>query len=528
MIRFRSKKPIRRTGGSTPPSPKPVDEKLTWDLEANLEHFQKLTGGSPDFIVRKFYTGIEHPVKTAIAYLDSMVNTDAVNNLVMRSLLGEPAREATANEPTAEGIFRLLQERALTVGEIKGYQEWKIMMAALLSGDTLIFVDGCERVIGCSTRGGESRAVSEPTTQNVVRGPKDAFVESLFTNVALIRRRIKSTDLALEVLQIGETTLTNVALLYMKTIADENTVDEVRRRVNDINIDAIFESGMVEELVQDRRLTPFPTIYNSERPDTVASNLLEGRIGLIIDGSPFVLMMPAVFANFFQSSADYAERYDLATALRLLRYVCFIILVLGPSIYIAFTTFHYEMIPTPLLISILAQRETVPFPAFLEAVLLESTFEIMREAGIRMPRLVGQTVSIAGAVVLGQAAVQAGIVTPLLTIVVAITGIASFAIPSYNMANSGRLFRFGFMVLAALFGLYGLALGLITLVAHLTSLKSFGVNYMSPFSPFDLNSLKDTILRLPAWKVKKRPLMTSSKNMRRARGGPPSAEGQES
>jgi spore germination protein KA len=524
MIRFRVKKTIQRTGSGNPPLAKPSDDKLVSDLEANLEHFRKLTGDSPDFIVRKFHTGIEHPIKTAIAYLDSMVNTDAVNNLVLRSLLGSSSREATAEKTTPESIFRALQERALTLGEIKVQREWKAMMAGLLSGDTLIFVDGCDQVIGCSTRGGETRAINEPTTQSVVRGPKESFVESLFTNISLIRRRIKSTGLELEMHQVGHTTLTSVAMLYMKTIADEKTVGEVRQRVNAINVDAIFESGTVEEWIQDRRLTPFPTIFNTERPDTTASSLMEGRIVLIVDGSPFALVMPTVFAQFFHSAADYSERYDIATLLRLLRYICFIILVLGPSMYIAFTTFHYEMIPTPLLISILAQRETVPFPAYLEALLLEATFEILREAGIRMPRAVGQTVSIVGALVLGQAAVEAGIVTPLLTIVVAITGIASFAIPAYNVATAGRVFRFLFMMLAALFGLYGVALGLIALVAHMTSLKSFGVSYMSPFSPFVLSSHRDTLLRFPSWKLVKRPDMTGNKNKQRSRSGSPSGE----
>lgn len=527
MKRFYFKK-IRRTGGDTSSSAKSMDGKLVCDIEANLEHLLQLIRESPDFIVRTFYIGTEHPVKTVVAYLDSMVNVEAVNNLVMRSLMGESSKEATAREQSSEGIFRLLQQRALTVGEIAEYQEWKLLLVALLSGKTFIFIDGWDRAIGCSTHGGNFRAVAEPTTQTVVRGPKEAFIESLFTNITLLRRRIKSTDLTLEMFQVGETTLTNVAMMYVKTIAAEHTVAEVRRRVNEVNVDGIFDSGTLEEWIQERRFTPFPTIYNTERPDTVASNLMEGRIAILVDGTPFVLVAPSVFAHFFQSSADYAERYDAASAIRILRYICFVILILGPSSYIALTTFHYEMIPTPLLISILAQRETVPFPAFLEAMLLELTFEILREAGVRMPRLVGQTVSIVGALVLGQAAVQAGIVTPFLTIVVAITGIASFAVPSYNMATAGRLFRFGFMCLAAMFGLYGIALGMVGLTAHMTSLKSLGVDYMNPFSPFDIEAQKDTIFRFPSWKIGKRPLMTSGKNRNRARGDSSSGEGQQS
>ncbi len=484
-------------------------------LEENLEQIRKLTAGSPDFIIRRFTVGMDDPCPAALVYLSSMVNLDTVNQLVLGSVMGWSERVRDADMDSAEQVFQQLQEHALTMGNIQIHRKWSQMMAGLLSGDTLIFLQGCNRIISCNTPGGTERSISEPTTQSNIRGPKEGFVESLFTNVALLRRRIKNSDLTLEMFEVGNYTGTNVAMMYMKNIAEEEVVNEVRSRIHGIRTDAILDSGMIEEFIQDKTLTPFPTVYNSERPDTAAGNLMEGRIILLIDGSPFVLIVPIVFAQFFQSASDYAERYDSATLLRILRYICFIILILGPSLYIAFTTYHYEMIPTPLLISILAQRETVPFPAIVEAFILEFTMEVLREAGVRMPRVVGQTVSVVGALVLGQAAIEAGVVTALLTIVVAITGIASFAIPAYNMATAGRLCRFAFMVLASLFGLYGVTLGLIVLTAHLCSLQSFGVPYMAPFSPFSLRSNKDTVLRLPAWMMKTRPVMFSAKNNKR-------------
>ncbi len=519
MIRYPYRKHNRKSGVDKKNENSPRFLKIETCLETNLQQIKELTSDSPDFLIRRFKVGLRADVTAAIVFLDSMAKTDTVNELIMKSMLSSPSAEVAAEVESAEALYTKIQSHALALGEVKDCDDWSSMMKQLLMGDTIILLEGCEKAIACGTRGGETRAVSEPTTQTVVRGPKEGFVESLFTNISLVRRRIKSSDLTLEMFQVGSTSLTNVAMLYMKNIANPRVVDEVRKRVESINIDAIFESGMVEEMIQENHFTPFPTIFNTERPDTISSNIMEGRVALIIDGNPFVLVMPTIFAQFFQNSSDYEERYDMATVVRLIRYISFIILILGPSLYIALTTYHYEMIPTPLLISILAQRESVPFPAFLEALILEVTFEILREAGIRMPRAGGQTVSVIGALVLGQAAVEAGIVTPLLTIVVALTGIASFAIPAYNMAVAGRLCRFIFMILSASMGLYGITLGLIALIAHMNSLSSFGVPYMAPFSPFVLESQKDAVLRLPFWMMKKRPKSITSNNEKRIKGG---------
>lgn len=230
-----------------------------------------------------------------------------------------------------------------------------------------------------------------------------------------------------------------------------------------------------------------------------AGNLLEGRVVIIVDGTPFVLILPAVFTQFFQSAEDYSQRFDITILMRLVRYLSFLVLILGPSVYLALTTYHYEMIPTTLLINLLSQRENVPFPAFVELLLMEMAFEILREAGVRMPRAIGQTVSVVGALILGTAVVEAGIITPIMVIVVALTGIASFALPAYNLAIAGRIIRFAFLIMASIFGFYGITLGLILLVAHMSSLRSFGVPYLFPFVPLSIKSQKDTLFRLPLW-----------------------------
>ncbi|MBT2292045.1 spore germination protein [Paenibacillus albidus] len=476
--------------------------KLTDNLQQTLENIVAELGDAPDLKIRRLRLGGDRDVLAAAVHLSELADTTAVNEFVIGSLLDQTGEWNADTSASADTLPELILSHALNVGEAVLQEDWKEIMLAILSGDTAILLEGYNVSIVCQTKGGESRQVSESTAQLVVRGSKDSFVESVATNVSLIRRRIKSSKLRLEYMQIGTVTRTHVALMFIQETADEDQVDEVRRRLAKISIDGILESGYIEELIQDKTFTPFPTIYNTERPDVVAGNLLEGKIIVIVDGTPFVLILPAVFTQFFQSAEDYSQRFDIVILMRLIRYICFIVLILGPSIYIALTTYHYEMIPTTLLINLLAQRENVPFPAFVEALLMEITFEILREAGVRMPRVIGQTVSVVGALILGQAVVEAGVITPIMVIVVALTGIASFAIPAYNLAIAGRIIRFGFTLLAGMFGFYGVTLGLIVLVAHMNSLRSFGIPYLFPFVPLSVKGQKDTILRLPLWAMK--------------------------
>ncbi len=484
--------------------------QITGDLQQMLDRVVAESGHSPDIVIRHIKLGgpVPVPVKAAIVYLNALSNQQMINNFVIKPLMGlEPEK---VNAYPTDRLMKYILEDALSLGETSVVKEWTDVMMAVLSGDTVLLVEGSDQGIVSGTAGGEWRAVNEPTSQLVVRGPKDSFVESISTNISLIRRRIKSPDLWLESMKIGSVTHTHVAMMYMKGCADPDLVEEIRQRLKAIRIDGILESAYIEEFIQDKTITPFPTIFNTERPDVAAGNLLEGRIVILVDGTPYTLILPTVFAQFMQSPEDYAQRFDISILMRIIRYICFVILLLGPAVYVALTTFHYEMIPTLLLVSLMAQREGVPFPAFVEAVIMEVVFEILREAGVRMPRAIGQTVSIVGALILGQAVVEAGVITPIMVIVVALTGIASFALPSYNLSIAGRLFRFYFLVLAGLFGFYGITLGLIMLIAHMNSIRSFGVPYLSPFSPFIPQAQKDAILRLPIWMHGWKPLMSSS------------------
>jgi spore germination protein KA len=442
-------------------------------------------------------------------YIDGMVDVQIVNHSILEPLL--QTRELPDFSADNEHLS-YLQNDVLVASNVVLINEIKDVLDALLAGFAVVLLEGSDQGLKIAAAGWEDRAVGEPISQTVVRGPMEGFNENLRTNTGLIRKRIRDPHLWIEEREIGRVTNTRVAVVYLEHIVDQEVVNELRRRLDEIDIDAILESGYIEELVQDKTGTIFPTVYNSERPDTVCAALLEGRVAIIIDGTPFVLLVPALFVHFFQSPEDYYQRADISSLIRMIRYLAFFIALLAPSFYIAITTFHQEMLPTNLLISLAAQREGVPFPAFIEAILMELTYEILREAGIRIPKTVGQAVSIVGTLVIGQAAVDAGVVSAAMVIIVSITAISSYVIPENGLSISVRILRFVLMILAAAFGFYGILMVLLITVTHLCSLRSFGVSYMSPFAPYIGKDLKDTIFRVPWARMKTRPLSTGTAN----------------
>ncbi|AEV19189.1 Spore germination protein KA [Geobacillus thermoleovorans CCB_US3_UF5] len=490
-------------------------EPMSAELAVNLDIIRQTTGQSSDVVIRRFSLGQERQIKAAIVFVDGLVDEKHVYEFLLTPLL-------EASFPlslTEKEWFPWIEQKLAAVGGVKHVVDWEHLFLELFSGETIILLDGVPSAVSASTKGGQYRSIEEPQTQIAVRGPREGFTESLRANTAMIRRRIKNPNLWLETMQIGTVTQTDVAIMYIKGIANDEVIEEVRARLRRIDTDSVLESGYIEQLIEDQTFTTFPTIYHTERPDVVAANLLEGRIAIFIDGTPFILIVPALFIQFFQAVEDYYARFDIATALRFLRVLIFFLSLVAPAIYIAATTFHQEMIPTQLVIAIAAQREAVPFPGFVEALMMEVTFEILREAGIRLPRAVGQAVSIVGALVIGQAAVEAGFVSSAMVIVVSITAIASFATPSFAIAISARLIRFGLMFLAAMFGFYGIMMGLLVMILHLCSLRSFGVPYMSPLAPFTPSNMGDTLFRIPTWMYRERPRLINQKNIIRQSGG---------
>ncbi|CAI8709755.1 spore germination protein [Priestia megaterium] len=522
---FKDRKPKKkRSQGEENQTPDHQIERIQVSLSDNLNMIKRKTGNSSDVVIREIKMGGASDIKTAIVYIEGIVDNQSIQDYLLQSMMKDDHKE----EINQHNAIDLLSKDIMTIGNISSITNLDDLFASLMAGDTLILVDGVKQALSASTKGGEKRSIVESTTEMVVRGPKGAFTESLGTNTAMVRRIIKTPDLWMESLKIGRVTKTDVTLMYIHGIANDKVVKEIRQRLNRIDIDSILESGYIEQLIEDQTFTPFPTIYNTERPDVVAGNLLEGRIAIFVDGTPFVLIAPALFMQFFQSAEDYYARFDIATSIRLLRIFMFMISLIAPATYVAVTTFHQEMVPTTLIVAIAAQREAVPFPAFVEALLMELTFEILREAGIRLPKAIGSAVSIVGALVIGQAAVQASIVSPAMVIIVSITAIASFATPSFDMAISARLIRFLFMIGAATFGFYGIILCLLMMVVHLCSLRSFGVPYMAPFAPFIPVNNGDTVIRLPWWTLRQRPRLITANTIREGKNRgpqPPTSRG---
>ncbi|KQX61139.1 spore germination protein [Paenibacillus sp. Root444D2] len=487
--------------------------RLKKNLKENIQRIKQTFGNSEDIVVREWRTEGSNAIEVAVIYADGLADVKLINQFIIEPLMSlDRYPHFSGLQSPAGNYLDEFKQLLLPVGSIQEGLNLDMLLSGILSGETVLLCQGFDQGLLIASKGWEDRPIQEPTSQTVIRGPKDGFTENIITNIALVRRKIKDPNLWIQGFNVGRITKTSVSIVYVNGIAKDHVVQEVRDRIGRIQIDGILESGYIEELIQDRRFTLFPTIYNTERPDVIAAGLLEGRIAILVDGTPFVLLVPAIFPQFFQSAEDYYQRSDISTLLRLLRYSALLIALLGPPLYIAITTFHHDMLPPRLLISLSAQREGIPFPAFFEALIMELTFELLREAGVRLPRAVGQSISIVGALVIGQAAVQAGIVSAAMVIVVSITAIASFTIPAYNMAIAIRILRFGIMGLAASFGLFGIIAGIIAIVQHLCHLNSFGVPYMSPYAPVVTEDLKDGGLRVPWWKMNSRPSTASKLN----------------
>ncbi|NDI35817.1 spore germination protein [Chengkuizengella sediminis] len=375
----------------------------------------------------------------------------------------------------------------------------------ILSGDMGILIENQKTGITIGISDADIRSISEPVNEATIRGPREGFIEDLRINTSMITRKIKNPHLKVKKYQIGRRTNTDLVLVYLDDIIDPNLVIEMDRRLNLIDIDGILDSNYIEEMIKDHTYSPFPQFKSTERPDTVAGALLEGKIACIIDGSPNVIIAPAVFMNFMQASEDYYEPFIMSTLVRWLRYVFLFFALTTPAFYIALTTFHQDVIPTSLLLSVVAAHEAIPFPSVIEALIMEITFEALREASVRLPKTIGQAISIIGALVVGEAAVSAGIVSAPMVIVVSLTGIASFMIPAYNASITIRILRFPFMFAAALFGFFGIYLCILVLLGHLAKLRSLGVPYLSPVAPLSFKDLKDTYIASPWPFMKNRP-----------------------
>ena len=472
---------------------------------------------SNDVVIREFYIGGDVDADAAIFYIDGLVDNDILNDDIIKPLMYDVRRDAVPMKK--DGVMSYLQKSLLAVNEVKKTDTLYEAIDGVLMGDVTLLIDKTGEAFVINSKGWDNRSISEPSSEAVIRGPRESFIENIRTNTALLRRKIKNPALTFEPMIIGRRTRTPVSIAYIDGLAQRSVIDEVKNRMSAIKTDSILESGYIEQYIEDAPGSLFATVGYTEKPDVAAAKLLEGRVAIMVDGTPFVLTVPYLFVEGFQAAEDYYFRPIFTTLTRFIRIIGYAITVLGPAFYVAVTTYHQELIPTSLLITMARAREGVPFPAFIESLIMIVTFEILREAGIRLPRPVGQAMSIVGALVIGEAAVSAGLIGAPMVIVVAITAVSGFLVPTQN--NAAAVLRIIYLILGATFGGFGLTLGLLGTLVQLSDLESFGYLYMSPTIPFTLDDSKDAMIRAPLWIMLSRPKGMADDQQRKEYSVPP-------
>ncbi|WZV56952.1 spore germination protein (plasmid) [Priestia megaterium] len=513
MKRWKSK--MRKTGESTDENESKQKSasrdsinQFTDDLTINLEVIRKEISHNWDVHFRDFIIG-RTGIQACIIFVEGLSDKDLIDKHIMTSLMVDFSAEYQQEQPCLSNQF--IKNQVLSISNVEEVHSIKEVTSKVLTGSTALLIDGLSHAFILGTTKLKTRTIEEPVSEALVRGPRVGFTESLSDNTSLLRGNGDIENLSLVKFQVGKRSKKDLVVAYINEIVDPELVEEVEKRIKKIDLDNVPESGYVEQLIEDNYLSPFPQVQNTERPDRVMAALMEGRVAILLDGTPFALIAPVTFSMMLQSPEDYYERWIPGTFIRFLRYIAVVLALFTPAVYIAFISFHPGMIPTKLAISIIGTKSGVPFPALIEALFMEVAIEILREAGLRLPKPIGPAMGIVGGLIIGEAAVQAGIVSPILVIVVALTAISSFSIPQYSVGITLRILRFAAMLCAAILGLYGVVLFFLFMMSHLVKLKSFGVPYMSPAVPYRLSEWKDLMVRMPLMMMKRRPKMTHTK-----------------
>lgn len=495
--------------------------KVSSDIEKNLEYIRENFKDCDDVIYRNLEIGDGKKIKISFVMIDGLASKGEISNYAIETLIENGQVTIGDSDNFKEEFLEYITKEGLANAEVRPEDDYDKIFNMILSGETLFLMDRIDTGIIIGSRGWLLRGINEPQTETVIRGPRDGFTETLRTNTSLVRRRIKDTRFKIKMTSVGRRSKTDIAIMYIEDIVDSKILEEVKKRLNNIDIDAVLDSSILEYLIEDNYLSLFPQIENTERPDSVAASLYEGRVALIVDNSPFALIIPATIGTLLQSSEDYYTRWTEASFIRLMRIFAVFLVILPSALYVAITAYHPGLLPNRLIYYLAASRINVPFPAVIEAMGMELTMEIIREAGTRISGPIGSTIGIVGGLIIGQAAVEAGIVSNLMIILVAITTIASFAIPSYELTTSLRLCKYAFIVLAGVLGLYGIMLGIIFLGSHMVILNSFGVPFASPYSGLGIEQgdLKDTLVKAPVQRLWMRPGFTNPQNKKRMKRG---------
>ncbi|MCY8204469.1 MULTISPECIES: spore germination protein [unclassified Bacillus (in: firmicutes)] len=478
------------------------------DLQRNIETLKKKLGQNDDIMFYTFSFGGSRQ-KACLLYIDGLTE----NKLLAQYVISPLQKEALDKK---EGLIEELSAfffgyRHSVVSSINEIEQ------LVFSGQAVLLADGYDGGLAFDTKTIMTRNLEEPTSEVLERGPKVGFIEKLRTNTALLRERSSDPNLVIKEMTIGKRTKKKVAVAYIQDIAPDYVVKEVFNRLKSVMTDDVSESGSLEQLIEDEPFSIFPTILSTERPDRVESSLLEGRVSILVDGTPFALIVPATVDEFIHSPDDYNQRWIPMSLIRLIRYTSILITIYLPGLYISLVTFHTGLLPTRMAISIAGSRLNVPFPPFVEAFNMIFTIELIREAGLRLPKPIGQTIGFVGGVVIGQVAVQGQIVSALMVIVVSITALASFTVPSYAYNFPLRIIRIAAMISAAVLGMYGVIMVFLLVIGHLMRLKSFGQDYIIPIMAQPGQDLKDTVIRVPTLFLKRRPTRKGTKDKIRQR-----------
>ena len=471
-------------------------EELAVSLDQNMAVLQGLFV-DVDILRTKIIQNNQHPeLRFGIAFCDGVVNSAIINDNILRPLM------ISGSIVPGPSLLDTLQNQVVQIAEAQQTADFLKIIEAVSYGDTVLFADGIAMALILNTKCFATRSVTEPDNEKILSGPREGFTESIMENLSFLRRRMRTNELKMKFISLGRRTQTSVCVCYLNGIANQGIVDEVFRRLGRIDIDAILDSNYITELIRDEKWSLFRTMGYTERPDVVVARVLEGRIAIVVDGTPVVLTVPYLFIENFQSSEDYYLSFYYTSFSRILRIIGFFLTIGVPGIYIAVVAFHHEMLPTPLLINIAAQRQSVPLPAAVEAFVMLVVFDILRETGIRMPSNVGQALSIVGALVIGQAAVEAKLVAAPMIIVVATTGITNLLVPKLNAPVI--YLRFFVLALSSIFGFFGFVLSTSCMLIHMYNLTSFGVPQISLGGSFQFQGMKDQTIRAPWWEMRYR------------------------
>lgn len=480
---------------------------LTKSLEENINLLKEKFKNDGTVIFRRFQNRYQPNLKCCIVFIEGMIDFNHINRQIIEPVMEQDLSQLSLSVRPLDEI----KDKVLPVNNIEESGDMEKILQSVCYGNTIFLVDGYDTALLVESKGWEIRAITEPESGKAIRGPREGFTEHMNSNISLIRRRIKNPSLKFKFMQLGKRTNTTICITYIEGIAHESVLVELEQRLNRIDIDGILDSGYIQELIEDAPLSTFPTVGYTERPDVVVARMLEGRIAVIVDGSPFVLTVPHIFIENVQVNEDYYDHFIFGSFNRFLRAVASVATISIPAVYLALVTYHQEMIPTQLLITLSSSLEGVPLPTSLSLIFMLIVFDVLREAGSRMPTAVGQTVNIVGTLVLGQAAVDAHLVSAPVIIVTAISGITTLILPT--LIESLVLLRFFLLILSSFLGLYGYFIGIILIFLHLMSIRSFGVPYMLSVTRFKDHDGQDSWIRSPWWTMTLRPKIIGARNL---------------